>query len=84
MDLDLEWMESRQGSREQKQEYRDERGIHPVSRSGGVGRWTGVALGMLPQLAALGLILVMRGAIQKKIAVWHTGFWAAQRRLARY
>lgn len=35
----------------------------------------GVALGVLPQLAALGLILVMLGAIQKKIVVWHTGFW---------
>jgi putative oxidoreductase len=35
----------------------------------------GVALGVLPQLAALGLILIMLGAIQKKIAVWHTGFW---------
>jgi putative oxidoreductase len=35
----------------------------------------GVALGILPQLAALGLILVMAGAIQKKIFVWHTGFW---------
>jgi putative oxidoreductase len=35
----------------------------------------GVALGVLTQLAALGLILVMFGAIYKKIAVWHTGFW---------
>ena len=35
----------------------------------------GVALGILAQLAALGLILIMLGAIQKKIAVWHTGFW---------
>jgi putative oxidoreductase len=35
----------------------------------------GVALGVLPQLAALGLILVMLGAIQKKIFVWRTGFW---------
>jgi putative oxidoreductase len=35
----------------------------------------GVALGVLPQFAALGLILVMLGAIQKKIFVWHTGFW---------
>ena len=35
----------------------------------------GVALGVLTQPAALGLILVMLGAIQKKIAVWHTGFW---------
>jgi putative oxidoreductase len=35
----------------------------------------GLALGVLPQVAALGLILVMLGAIQKKIFVWHTGFW---------
>ncbi len=35
----------------------------------------GVALGGLTQLAAIGLILVMLGAIQKKIFVWRTGFW---------
>ncbi len=35
----------------------------------------GVAFGVLTQFAALGLILVMLGAIQKKIFVWHTGFW---------
>ena len=35
----------------------------------------GVLFGVLPRLAALGLILVMLGAIQKKIFVWHTGFW---------
>ena len=35
----------------------------------------GVAFGVLPQVAALGLILVMLGAIQKKISVWQTGFW---------
>ena len=35
----------------------------------------GVAFGVLTQLAALGLILVMLGAIQKKIMVWKTGFW---------
>lgn len=35
----------------------------------------GVATGVLAQLAALGLILIMLGAIQKKIFVWHTGFW---------
>jgi putative oxidoreductase len=34
----------------------------------------GVILGVLPQLA-IGLILLMLGAIQKKIFVWHTGFW---------
>jgi putative oxidoreductase len=27
------------------------------------------------QLAALGLILIMLGAIQKKNFVWHIGFW---------
>ena len=35
----------------------------------------GVALGVLTQLAAFGLILLMLGAIQKKIFAWHTGFW---------
>jgi putative oxidoreductase len=35
----------------------------------------GVISGVLAQLAALGLILVMFGAIQKKIFTWHTGFW---------
>jgi putative oxidoreductase len=39
--------------------------------AGGVG----VAFGVLTQLAALGLILIMLGAIQKKIFVWKTGFW---------
>ena len=35
----------------------------------------GVIFGVLTQLAAAGLILIMLGAIQKKIFVWHTGFW---------
>jgi len=35
----------------------------------------GVTLGVLTQLAVIGLILIMLGAIQKKIFVWHTGFW---------
>jgi putative oxidoreductase len=35
----------------------------------------GVAAGVLPQIAAFGLILIMLGAIQKKMFVWHTGFW---------
>jgi putative oxidoreductase len=35
----------------------------------------GVAFGVLTQLAAFGLIFIMLGAIQKKIFVWHTGFW---------
>jgi putative oxidoreductase len=35
----------------------------------------GVAFGVLSQLAAAGLILIMLGAIEKKIFVWHIGFW---------
>jgi putative oxidoreductase len=35
----------------------------------------GVAIGVVPRLAALGLILIMLGAIQRKMFVWHTGFW---------
>ncbi len=35
----------------------------------------GLAFGVLTQLAAIGLILIMLGAIEKKIFVWHTGFW---------
>jgi putative oxidoreductase len=35
----------------------------------------GVAAGVLTQLAAFGLIVIMLGAIQKKIFAWHTGFW---------
>jgi putative oxidoreductase len=35
----------------------------------------GVALGIFTQVAALGLVVIMLGAIQKKIFEWHTGFW---------
>jgi len=35
----------------------------------------GVIFGVLTQLAAAGLVLLMLGAIQKKIMVWHAGFW---------
>jgi putative oxidoreductase len=35
----------------------------------------GLILGVLQQPAAIGLILIMLGAIQKKIFVWKTGFW---------
>jgi putative oxidoreductase len=34
-----------------------------------------VIVGLLVQLASIGLILVMLGAVQKKIFVWKTGFW---------
>ncbi|HXB23852.1 MAG TPA: DoxX family protein [Gemmatimonadaceae bacterium] len=35
----------------------------------------GLAFGVLARWAALGFILIMAGGIQKKIFVWHTGFW---------
>lgn len=35
----------------------------------------GVAAGVLTQIAAAGLILIMLGSISKKIFAWHTGFW---------
>ena len=34
-----------------------------------------VIIGFLQQLAAIGLIVIMLGAVQKKIFVWKTGFW---------
>jgi putative oxidoreductase len=34
-----------------------------------------VLVGCLTQLAAIGLVLVMLGALQKKIFVWNAGFW---------
>jgi putative oxidoreductase len=37
----------------------------------------GVVFGVLAQLAAIGLILIMLGAIQKKIFAWHLKFWAS-------
>jgi putative oxidoreductase len=36
---------------------------------------TGVAFGVLAQLAAIGLILVGLGAIYEKIVEWYTGIW---------
>ena len=36
----------------------------------------GVASGVEAQLAAIGLILIMLGAMQKKIFAWHIAFWA--------
>lgn len=44
----------------------------------GIGEVAGalaVAFGVLIQIAAFGLILIMLGAAYKKIFAWHTGFW---------
>lgn len=35
----------------------------------------GLVFGVLSRWAAIGLILIMAGAIQKKLFVWHTGYW---------
>jgi len=35
----------------------------------------GVVFGILVHFAAAGLILIMFGAIQRKLFVWHSGFW---------
>jgi putative oxidoreductase len=43
--------------------------------AGGVG----LVLGVLQQLAAIGSILIMLGAIQKKAFVWKTGFWGGDK-----
>jgi putative oxidoreductase len=42
-----------------------------VEIAGGLG----LTFGVLTQLAAIGLILISLGAIQKQIFVWHVGFW---------
>ncbi len=42
---------------------------------GEVAGGLGVAAGVLIQIAAFGLILIMLGAVSKKIFAWHTGFW---------
>jgi len=42
-----------------------------VDLAGGLG----VAFGVPTQPAARGLILVGLGAIEKKVFVWHSGFW---------
>ncbi|TMI79012.1 MAG: DoxX family protein [Bacillati bacterium ANGP1] len=35
----------------------------------------GLIVGILTQLVGIGLMLISLGAIWKKIAAWHTGFW---------
>ena len=52
-------------------------GFTLVLGCGEVAGSVGVAAGILTQLAALALILIMLGAIQKKVFVWKTGFWGA-------
>ena len=65
--------------------------MHPVERGKSIGfspsvtRVLGIAeivaafsiaLGIFPQIGAAIVLLTMLGAIQKKLFVWHTGFYA--------
>jgi putative oxidoreductase len=45
---------------------------------GEVAGGLGVAFGVLTAIAAFGLILIMLGAVYKKIFAWHTGFWGKE------
>jgi putative oxidoreductase len=51
------------------------KGFTIVIGLGEVAGALGVMLGVLTQIASIGLILIMLGSIQRKIFVWHTGFW---------
>ena len=50
-------------------------GLTRVLGLGEMAAALGVGLGVLTQVAALVLILIMLGAIQKKVFEWHIGFW---------
>jgi putative oxidoreductase len=50
-------------------------GVTRILGWGEIAASLGVAFGVLTQVAALGLIAVSLGAIQKKVFGWHTGFW---------
>ena len=50
-------------------------GVTRILGWGEIAASLGVAFGVLTQVAALGLIAVSLGAIQKKVFEWHTGFW---------
>jgi putative oxidoreductase len=62
----------------QGEKHRQEPGLYHFLGAAEVAGTLGVIFGVLTQLAALGLVLVMLGAIQKKIFVWHTGFWGGK------
>ena len=51
------------------------KGFTIILALGELGGSLGVIFGVLTQIAAIGLILIMLGAIYKKIFAWHTGFW---------
>ena len=50
-------------------------GVTRILGWGEIAASLGIAFGVLTQVAALGLIAVSLGAIQKKVFEWHTGFW---------
>jgi uncharacterized membrane protein YphA (DoxX/SURF4 family) len=74
VDLRGQRLEPPRGHRGPEPEHRHEQGftafLGVAELLGGIG----VVVGVLTQLAAAGLILIMLGAIQKKLFVWPTGF----------
>jgi putative oxidoreductase len=66
---DLKYPEARSKSIEMPKGFTIFLGVAEVA--GGAA----VILGVLQQLAAIGLVLIMLGAVQKKLFVWKTGFW---------
>jgi len=68
-------LESREKPCRKRQKDWNEQGFHNVLGTAEIAGSLGIMFGVLTQIAAMGLIVLMLGAIQKKIAVWHTGFW---------
>src|SRR5881398_3060745 len=71
-------MESPQESRRALEEHRGESPVTIFLGTAEVAGSVAVALGVFTQLAAIGLILIMLGAIQKKVFVWKIGFWGGR------
>ena len=68
-------LEPRQRSKGASQEYRYASRVYGFSRRRRDCRRSGSRVWCTHATRTIGLILVMLGAIQKKIFVWHTGFW---------
>jgi uncharacterized membrane protein YphA (DoxX/SURF4 family) len=62
-------MESPENAGAAEQRHRNEQRLHHFFGASEIAGGVGVVLGVLTQLAASGLILLMLGAIQKKIFV---------------
>ncbi len=68
-------MEAPPGSRARSKDIGTSKGFTIFLGAAEFAASLGVIFGVLTQLATIGLILIMLGAIQKKIFVWRIGFW---------